>query len=110
MSKSKAKMPENRVFGILNTGKEMSRAVVEVFHATETPGADALLILDYHFFQIRTAVVKKWATLTGFDPEEFPFRDDAVRSLWLSYRKATADNRKRIREFCDADPSLELYT
>lgn len=43
-------------------------------------------------------VVERWCEVTGCLPELFPWSEDAVVTTWVSWRKASGEKERQIRE------------
>lgn len=99
----KVQLPDCEIFTILDTYKDFVRSVVEIFHETPNAASDSVLLLDAQFSAIRTRVANRWGTHTRMFSHQLPYRDDAIKLLWMTYRKSTLPNRTKIVQWCKAD-------
>lgn len=96
-------MPGGKWFQVQGTGRELMRAVMEVYDEQEDVGlepASEHWTLDDEYFAANLAAIKaKWGELTGHDPRGMPFTSSFVRAAWIAYRKTTSESEKKIREW-----------
>ena len=98
-----------------DASKVLMRAIAETFDkfdaAGRKPAGEFWMTYDEKFREVYDEVVSRWARVKDYEPYRFPFNVGTVKEGWLSYRKATAEQRSHIRRWAcgtgnDSQPSL----